>query len=53
MSTNISPVRILGRWQAGFALDYHIVSSTYIRDDEFGPRASIRCVPRLENWYID
>src|SRR5258706_1393090 len=36
MSVAISPIRILGRWQAGFALDYHIVSSVYVGDDEFG-----------------
>jgi len=36
MSVTISPLTILGRWQAGFALDYHIVSSTHIGDDEFG-----------------
>ncbi len=30
------PMRIPGRWREGYALDYHIVSSVYIGDDEFG-----------------
>jgi predicted amidophosphoribosyltransferase len=33
---HISPMRIVGRWHEGFALDYHIISSIYIGDDEFG-----------------
>lgn len=33
---SISPIRIVGRWQEGYALDYHVVSSVYIGDDEFG-----------------
>lgn len=32
----IHPIHIQGRWQDGFALDLHTVSSTYIGDDEFG-----------------
>ncbi len=34
--TNVSPTRIVGRWREGFALDYHVVSSIYVGDDEFG-----------------
>jgi predicted amidophosphoribosyltransferase len=32
----VNPVRILGRWREGFALDYHTLSSLYVGDDEFG-----------------
>ena len=31
-----SQVKILGRWNEGFALDYHSSSSTFVGDDEFG-----------------
>ncbi|MBM4019688.1 MAG: ComF family protein [Planctomycetes bacterium] len=30
------PTRIVGRWREGFALDFHVVSSMYVGDDEFG-----------------
>lgn len=30
------PIKISGRWREGFALDYHILSSTYLGDDEYG-----------------
>jgi len=33
---NFSPLKILGRWQSGFALDYHTISSVPIGYDEFG-----------------
>jgi len=33
---SIGPIRIVGRWQEGYALDYHVLSSVYIGDDEFG-----------------
>lgn len=33
---DVSPKRIPGRWQEGFALDNHTVSSTYLGEDEFG-----------------
>lgn len=32
----VDPSRIPGRWRDGFVLDYHIVRSTYLGDDEFG-----------------
>jgi len=32
----IHPVRISGRWRDGFALDHHILSSTYLGDNEYG-----------------
>lgn len=33
---NIRPMQIPGRWRAGYVLDYHTVSSTYLGDDEYG-----------------
>ncbi len=30
------PMKIPGRWQDGFVLDYHTVSSTYLGEDEYG-----------------
>lgn len=32
----IHPIKLLGRWREGFALHRHIVSSTYIGDNEYG-----------------
>lgn len=32
----INPTQIQGRWREGYALDYHIVSSLYLGDDEYG-----------------
>ena len=32
----IHPIKLRGRWREGFALDRHIVSSTYIGDNEYG-----------------
>lgn len=34
MDTNA--MRIVGRWREGFVLDYHVLSSLYVGDDEFG-----------------
>ena len=31
-----NPTKIVGRWREGFALDFHILSSLYVGDDEFG-----------------
>ncbi|MBE3134953.1 MAG: ComF family protein, partial [Acidobacteria bacterium] len=37
------PMRIVGRWREGFVLDYHVLSSIYVGDDEFGhPRYDTR-----------
>jgi len=33
---NIRPMRIPGRWRAGYVLDYHTLSSAYLGDDEYG-----------------
>lgn len=33
---DVHPIRIVGRWREGYALDVHTVSSTYLGDDEFG-----------------
>lgn len=33
---NIHPTRIPGKWSAGFALDYHTVSSEFVGHDEYG-----------------
>ena len=30
------PIKIPGRWSAGFALDYHTVSSEFVGHDEYG-----------------
>ncbi len=32
----IHPIKVSGRWREGFALDHHIVSSTYLGDDDYG-----------------
>jgi predicted amidophosphoribosyltransferase len=32
----ISPKKLVGKWAAGYALDVHTTSSTYIGDDEYG-----------------
>jgi len=32
----ISPKRLQGQWDEGFALDFHTISSTYVGDDEYG-----------------
>ncbi len=32
----ISPRKISGKWNEGYALDFHTVSSDYIGDDEYG-----------------
>lgn len=32
----ISPKRIKGKWNEGYALDFHTVSSDYVGDDEYG-----------------
>jgi competence protein ComFC len=34
--TNVRPMAISGRWHAGYVLDYHTLSSTYVGDDEYG-----------------
>jgi predicted amidophosphoribosyltransferase len=34
--TSIHPTRIPGRWSAGFALDYHTISSDFVGHDEYG-----------------
>jgi len=31
-----NPTRIVGRWREGSALDFHVLSSIYVGDDEFG-----------------
>ena len=33
---SIHPTEIPGRWRAGFALDYHTVSSEFVGHDEYG-----------------
>jgi competence protein ComFC len=33
---SIRPMRIPGRWRAGYVLDYHTLSSSYLGDDEYG-----------------
>lgn len=33
---NVRPMRIPGRWRAGYVLDYHTLDSTYLGDDEYG-----------------
>ncbi len=33
---NTRPMQIPGRWRAGYVLDYHTLSSTYLGDDEYG-----------------
>jgi predicted amidophosphoribosyltransferase len=33
---HVNPMKIVGRWREGFALDYHVLSSIYVGDDEFG-----------------
>ncbi len=33
---SIHPTKIPGRWSAGFALDYHTVSSDFVGHDEYG-----------------
>ncbi|MCX5676058.1 MAG: ComF family protein [Planctomycetota bacterium] len=33
---HVNPMKIVGRWRKGFALDYHVLSSIYVGDDEFG-----------------
>ena len=33
---DISPIKLQGEWDFGYALDLHIVSSEYIGDDEYG-----------------
>jgi len=38
-----SPMKIVGRWREGFVLDYHVLSSLYVGDDELGrPRFDTR-----------
>lgn len=36
MTVNINQKKLAGRWRAGYALDYHTISSIYVGDDEFG-----------------
>lgn len=36
------PMKVPGRWREGYALDFHVVSSTFLGHDEFGH-------PRFEN----
>jgi competence protein ComFC len=33
---SIHPTKIPGRWSAGFALDYHTISSEFVGHDEYG-----------------
>lgn len=33
---SIHPTKIPGRWSAGFALDYHTISSDFVGHDEYG-----------------
>jgi len=33
---NVRPMRIPGRWRAGYVLDYHTLGSTHLGDDEYG-----------------
>ncbi|MCC6699444.1 MAG: ComF family protein [Candidatus Hydrogenedentes bacterium] len=32
----INPIRLVGGWEAGYALDYHTLSSEYLGEDEYG-----------------
>ena len=32
----INPIKLVGEWEAGYALDYHTLSSEYLGDDEYG-----------------
>lgn len=36
MTVNINPKKIVGRWRAGYTLDFHTTSSVYLGVDEFG-----------------
>lgn len=33
---SIRPMKIPGRWREGYALDFHVISSTFLGHDEFG-----------------
>jgi len=35
-SVKIAPKKLAGRWQEGYALDYHTVSSLYLGENEYG-----------------
>ncbi|MGH9795563.1 MAG: ComF family protein [Candidatus Acidiferrales bacterium] len=46
------PLRIVGNWREGYALDYHTVSSIHTHDDEFGrPRFETKRTPLGELLY--
>ena len=32
----INPIRLVGAWTEGYALDHHILSSTYMGEDVYG-----------------
>lgn len=40
MLITIHPIRLVGPWDIGYALDRHIVSSSFIGEDPYGGRAS-------------
>jgi len=43
LTVQTNPMKIVGRWREGFVFDYHVVSSIYVGDDEFGhPRFDTR-----------
>lgn len=33
---NINPIKLIGNWDEGYALDFHVVSSVYLGIDEYG-----------------
>jgi predicted amidophosphoribosyltransferase len=45
-SMSINPIKLIGPWDEGFALDVHTISSTYLGDDVYGH-------PEFENEYSE
>ena len=36
MAAAMNPIRLIGNWDVGFALDQHVISSVHVGDDPFG-----------------
>ena len=36
MNLSINPIELKGKWDKGYALDIHTVSSKYLHDDDWG-----------------
>lgn len=46
MAVEIHPIRLIGNWDIGYALDKHVINSVYLYDDPYGR-------PQFDNTYSE